>query len=364
MKLLHCADLHLDSSLSMNFTVDSGRERKAELLNNFVRLTDYANDHEIFHILIAGDLFDRANVSRTASDIVFGCMRSNPHISYYWLKGNHDGTCVYEADMPCNLYTFTNEWTSYELLRSENRSIMLYGVCLNSDNSPAVLQSFTANPANVNIVTLHGNIYDSIGNFAPDAVNLRCFKNKNVSYMALGHIHEYRTGILEGKAKFCYPGCLEARGFDEPGEHGFVVLGIDEDTGRVTDTFVPFARRHVFEVSVDVAGSLGTEEIYRRVSEEISLTKAEPCDFIKVILKGAVDAESDLDTEYLKKAIEGRFAAVRIDDETKVYIDPARYRYDNTLKGEFVRLISEEDLPEADKDEIIKIGIRALKGEL
>ena len=364
MKLLHCADLHLDSSLSMNFTEGSGRERRAELLNNFARLTDYANDHEIFHILIAGDLFDRANVSRTASDIVFGCMRSNPHISFYWLKGNHDGTCVYEADMPDNLYTFKDEWTSYELLKTGNRSIMLYGVCLNLKNSVIVQQSFTANPANINIVTLHGNIYDSIGNPGPDVINLRCFKNKNVSYMALGHIHEYRTGILEGNVKYCYPGCLEARGFDEPGEHGFAVLDTDEDTGQVTDTFVPFARRHVFEVRVDVTGASDTGEVYRRVSEEISLTKATSCDFIKIILKGSADAENDLDTEYIKKAIEGRFAAVRTDDETKVYIDPARYRYDNTLKGEFVRLISEEDLSEADKGEIIKIGIRALKGEL
>ena len=364
MKLLHCADLHLDSSLSMNFTEGRRKERRAELLNNFVRLSNYANDHEIFHILIAGDLFDMANVSRTALDIVFGCIRSNPHISYYWLKGNHDGDCVYDSDMPDNLYTFTDKWTSYELLRSGNRSVMLYGVCLNEQNSKACQQSFMGNPANINIVTLHGNVYDSIGNPEPDAVNLRCFKNKNVSYMALGHIHEYRTGILEGNTKFCYPGCLEARGFDEPGEHGFVVLDIDEDTGCIKDTFVEFARQHVFEVCADVTKTSDTEEIYRRVSEEISHTKAEPSDFIKVILKGLIDAESNLDTEYLKKALEGRFAAVRIDDDTKVYINPTLYRYDNTLKGEFVRLTAGEDLPEADKGEIIKIGIKALKGEL
>lgn len=364
MKLLHCADLHLDSSLSLNFTESCRKERRAELLNNFVRLTDYANDHEIFHILIAGDLFDRANVSRTALDIVFGCIRSNPHISYYWLKGNHDGDCVYDSDMPENLHTFTDEWTSYELSKSAEKSVMLYGICMNPENSKVSLQSFMGNPANINIVMLHGSLYDSVNNPSPDAVNLRCFKNKNVSYMALGHIHEYRTGILEGNAKFCYPGCLEARGFDEPGEHGFVVLDIDEKTGQVADTFVEFARRHVFEVHVDVTGASDTDEVYRRVSEEISLTKATSCDFIKIILKGSADAENDLDTEYIKKAIEGRFAAVRIDDETKVYIDPIRYRYDNTLKGEFARLIAGEDLPESDKGEIIKIGIKALKGEL
>ncbi len=364
MKLLHCADLHIDSSLSMNFTIGSGRKRRAELLDNFVRLTDYANDNCICHILIAGDFFDRANVSRTALEIVFGTIRSNPHISYYWLRGNHDENCEYEDCIPDNLYTFKDEWTSYELLRSGNRSIMLYGVCLNSKNSPTVQQNFTANPGSINIVALHGNAVDSFNDPRPDSINLRCFKNKNVSYMALGHIHEYRTGFLEGNAKFCYPGCLEARGFDEPGEHGFVVLDIDETTGQLTDTFVAFAKRHMFEVCVDVTNAFDTEEVYRRVLVEISLTEAKLCDFIRVILKGTVDAESDFDTEYIKKAIEGRFSAVRIDDETSVYIDPERYRYDTTLKGEFVRLISKEDLPKIDKDEILKIGIRALKGEL
>lgn len=45
---------------------------------------------------------------------------------------------------------------------------------------------------------------------------------------------------------YCYAGCLEGRGFDECGEHGFVVPDIDEDTGTYTCEFVPFAPRKLY----------------------------------------------------------------------------------------------------------------------
>ncbi|MCM1083087.1 MAG: hypothetical protein NC393_05185 [Clostridium sp.] len=42
MKIIHCADLHLDSKLNANLDGAKKRERKAELLGTFTRLIDYA----------------------------------------------------------------------------------------------------------------------------------------------------------------------------------------------------------------------------------------------------------------------------------------------------------------------------------
>ena len=58
MKIIHCADIHLGSKLESNFTEAKAKERKAELFDNFVRLIEYAKDNEIYHVIIAGDLFD------------------------------------------------------------------------------------------------------------------------------------------------------------------------------------------------------------------------------------------------------------------------------------------------------------------
>ena len=88
MKIIHCADLHLDSKMSK--LEHRSRERKAELLQTFEDMIAFGAAHGVDAVLIAGDLFDTKNVSRTASNAVLSYIRSNPQMQFYYLKGNHD----------------------------------------------------------------------------------------------------------------------------------------------------------------------------------------------------------------------------------------------------------------------------------
>ena len=63
MRLIHCADLHLDARMTANLTAEKARERRRELLLTFVRLVTYASEHQVEAILISGDLFDTRKVS-------------------------------------------------------------------------------------------------------------------------------------------------------------------------------------------------------------------------------------------------------------------------------------------------------------
>ena len=47
-------------------------------------------------------------------------------------------------------------------------------------------------------------------------------KNKNIDYLALGHVHKYKMEKLDNRGIYCYSGCLEGRGFDECGDKGCV----------------------------------------------------------------------------------------------------------------------------------------------
>ena len=67
MKIIHCADLHLDSKMTANLDKDKARERKAELLRTFERMITYASQNQVEAILIAGDMFDTKNISASAS---------------------------------------------------------------------------------------------------------------------------------------------------------------------------------------------------------------------------------------------------------------------------------------------------------
>ena len=58
MKIIHCADLHLDSKMTANLSKDQARERKREILRTFTRMVEYASKNDVRVILIAGDLFD------------------------------------------------------------------------------------------------------------------------------------------------------------------------------------------------------------------------------------------------------------------------------------------------------------------
>ena len=42
---------------------------------------------------------------------------------------------------------------------------------------------------------------------------------------------------MDSRGIYCYPGCLEGRGFDECEQKGFVVLDIDMDTLKANVNF-------------------------------------------------------------------------------------------------------------------------------
>ena len=70
MRMIHCADLHLDSKLNTYLNEEQRRERRAELLESFRRMVQYGRELQVEAVLIAGDLFDRNVVSETAVRMV------------------------------------------------------------------------------------------------------------------------------------------------------------------------------------------------------------------------------------------------------------------------------------------------------
>ena len=53
MKIIHCADLHLDSRMNANLEKDKAKERKGEILHTFERMITYAAENGVSAILIA-----------------------------------------------------------------------------------------------------------------------------------------------------------------------------------------------------------------------------------------------------------------------------------------------------------------------
>ena len=47
MKIIHCADIHLDSKMSANLTKEKARERKTELLTTFQNMVAYGAEQGV-----------------------------------------------------------------------------------------------------------------------------------------------------------------------------------------------------------------------------------------------------------------------------------------------------------------------------
>ena len=90
MKIIHTADLHIDSKMQSNLSKDKAIERKKELVLTFERLVEFAKSNDVQVIIIAGDMFDSNRVTVKSRDRIFNIIKENSSIDFIYLSGNHD----------------------------------------------------------------------------------------------------------------------------------------------------------------------------------------------------------------------------------------------------------------------------------
>ena len=184
-------------------------------------------------------------------------------------------------------------------------------------------------------------------------------RNKGIRYLALGHLHSYHREALDAEGEYCYSGCLEGRGFDECGEKGFVLLDVQDRLLHAE--FIPFARRTLHNLPVDITGRTTVPEL--REALELSAAGIPAGDLVKFTLEGTYTQETHKDLRFLTEQMADRFWFVKIKDESRLALDRESYENDVSLKGEFLRLVMASDLEDADRDAVIRAGLQALSGE-
>ena len=360
MKIIHCADLHLDSRMTSNLSKEQAKERKMEMLRTFVRMVDYAQKNQVRAIIIAGDMFDTRNVSATARNLVKDTINAHPDIDFLYLKGNHDcdNFLVKLDEIPDNLKLFEDRWTSYEY-----GNIVISGVELGADNRHLVYNTLVLDQDRYNIVVLHGQTSDYGAKDKAEIIDLNSLKNKNIDYLALGHVHDYKNDRLDNRGVYCYSGCLEGRGFDECGPKGFVMLDINESRLTASFSFVPFAYRNLYIVDVDVTGVMTTSQAAEKIEKTLAEASIASSSMVKLVLTGEVDVDCEINTDFLQDMFEEYFYYEKVQDQSKIYVDYRDYEKDASLKGEFIRMVMNSDMSESRKSEVIRCGIAALSGE-
>ena len=374
MKIIHCSDLHLDADLRSRFDEGSAADRRAELMNTFRRLCRQAREIHARAVLICGDLFDTDAPSPSAVRAVEDLVLTYSEILFFCLRGNHDSRSVLfrTREMPSNLRLFDDRWTVWELESgpeeqrsagqrfAEQRKICIIG----KEADDGLFTPPPLDPSNLNIVMLHGQIREGMSASDSETVPLGALRGIGIDYLALGHLHSYRSFPLDQRGTAAYSGCLEGRGFDECGECGFVLLDTDTPSGRIRSRFIPFASRSLYRVPCDVSGCVSDAEVYERISSALSSSPAQARDLVRLELTGGLEYGCSPDPALIRAEWEDGYHYFDCVDNTVPVVHSEDFLCDATLKGEFVRIVSAAGgLDENERAAVLRCGLRALSGE-
>lgn len=348
MKIIHASDIHLGSKIKS--LKGKTKERRSEIRRSFMDMIEYAKKNDVKIILLSGDVFDLDTPVLGDKEFFYAAVREASNIDFLYLRGNHDKLASSEEKEITNLKTFDSKWKTYSY-----DNIDITGVEINESNATSIYSSLSLNPDRINIVMLHGQESDASGEGLVNKIKLR---NKNIDYLALGHIHSYKNVKLDDRGVLVYSGCLEGRGFDECGEKGFVLLDIDS---KIDYTFIPISQREILEVKIDLSNATSMHDVIKSIDEDF---KENVNNIFRVILTGDVSFKLGEVIDDVNACLKKKNCYYfEVKDETTKKINASDYEHDTSLKGEFIREVCASTLyTDDEKNEIIILGLKALEG--
>ena len=327
MRILHAADLHLDSAFA------GLAEEKAALLRQesrdiLRRMVDWANDHAVDVMLLSGDLFDSDRMySQTARTLAPALARFRGRI--FLSPGNHDfyapGSGYDAVDWPENVHIFTSRRPQTVLLRSLNASVTGAAFTSAEEWEPFDGASVSGGDAPIRLGVLHGEV--TRGESKYRAIPPAEIEKTNLTYLALGHVHRCAGVQRAGNTAYAYPGCLPGRGFDETGDKGFLYGEITPE--KVELEFIPFAPRRYQSVTADITDRDPADAVRQALDPDCGQ------DICRVLLTGS--RRENFSLSALTSELSGLCAALELTDETYPEEDVWARCGEDSLRGLFLQ---------------------------
>ena len=270
MKILHAADLHLDSPFQGQ---EDAHYLRRQLRAVPQQLADLCRREQCHLVLLSGDLFDGPWTPESL-DALRNALEEMA-VPVFIAPGNHDFCCPtapYHTELwPENVHIFTRP--QMQAVKVPELDCVIYGAGYDATDCPPLLEDFHAQgDARYHIGLLHGDPTQKHSPYCP--VTADQIADSNLDYLALGHIHKWGT-FRAGQTLCAWPGCPMGRGFDETGDRGVLVVTLS----AIADArFVSLSTPRFHDISVScgcdpvaalnrVLPPLGNEDYYR-----ISLT--------------------------------------------------------------------------------------------
>lgn len=293
LKILHCADVHLDSPLrGLSTTGDAPvGELRGATRNTFVNLVDLALAEDVAAVVIAGDLYDSDRDDFNTAIFLHKqyARLVESGIPIVVVHGNHDAASEITRRLrpPPGVHVLSHDRP--ETMALEDAGLAFHG---QSYATRAVVANLSATypdpfPGLANVGVLHTALDGRPGHdpYAPcTAAGLAAH---GYAYWALGHVHRREVIDIDG-VPVVFPGNVQGRHAREVGPKGATLVTFEGD--RV----VALEHRDLdvvrwLRVAVDVAGADTVDEVCARVTDEVRAatgTEEKLC-AVRVVLGGA-----------------------------------------------------------------------------
>jgi len=309
LRVIHAADLHLDSPFASLPPAQAVRRRKQQrrILQEITTLCGSAD-----LVLLAGDVFDDRNVRPETVELM-QTLFAQWKIPVFIAPGNHDpytDTSLWSrVPWPENVHIFTGAMDAVELPHLRCR---VWGAAFREREAAELLRPIPkSHDGFLEIGVFHG---DPVYNSPYHSISAETIRDCGLDYLALGHIHKGQLPKQLGRTYYGWPGVTMGRGFDETGEKGLFLVALDR--GICETKFVPLALPRYEILTMDV----GDFEV--------------PPRYVQTICRLVLTGESDpVDTAALQDRLSEQFLHLEIRDETEPPRDIWESCGDSTLRG-------------------------------
>lgn len=371
-RILHVADMHLDSSFAARLDAKTAQLRRSEQRSVFSKIIKLARDSADV-LLISGDLFDSENISDETVNFLKRKFAEIPDVAIFIAAGNHDpytpGSVYAKENFGSNVTVFS---TRGEYVDIDELKLRICGASFGNEDGGSVPNIFSMPKSEeyTNIAVVHGNVRGGASDDKYNPIMPADIENSGFEYVALGHVHTFSEINKSGKTFWAYPGIPEPRGFDEcaeNGRYGVILIDCLEDGLKFEFKEVYERGYHELEIKLD-SDVNDSETIVELISQKLSDFSSG--DLFKVIISGQTAAGFKPNIELINSRIKDKAFFVSAYDKTETYRDLTAEAADGSLRAVYIRMLGEHinnAVTEKEKkiaEAALRIGVDALDGRL
>jgi len=333
MKILHGADLHLDSAFVGRSPDAVAALRRAQLRLPGL-LAALCREKQCDMMLLSGDLFD-GSWTMDSVDALRAALKEAA-VPVFVSPGNHD-FCAPDSpwlreSWPDNVHIFKENVIKSVAVPDLNCRV--YGAGFTAMDCAALLDNFSKEGDEAyHIAVLHGDPAQKKSPYNP--VSQAQVAASGLDYIALGHVH--KAGSFRAGNTLCaWPGCPMGRGFDELEEKGVYLVTVGDKT---VAEFIPLDTPRFFDLEAEILTD-------PQSAVAAALPAAENDHHYRITLTGEWDG---LDTAALRAHF-SQFPNLELRDRTVPVTDLWACAGEDSLEGMYFGMLKTA-MTEADEEE-------------